>query len=141
MPAATKSSPAYEWRATAAYQKQQMAINTIFVGPPGAGKGTQAQNVKNDFGVCQLATGDMLRAEISSGSKLGLQVKKVMDEGKLVDDNLVVNLIDANLDKPSCANGFLLDGFPRTIAQAQKVPFFYFYFVFYFVFILFSLVL
>jgi len=111
----------HPWRATQSYQKQQSGINAIFIGPPGAGKGTQAQNVKRDFGVCQLATGDLLRAEIASKSDLGLKVDEVMKSGKLVDDNLVVALIDRNLDKNDCANGFLLDGFPRTIAQAEKL--------------------
>ena len=109
------------WRASKSYQRQQTGINAIFIGPPGAGKGTQAQNVKRDFGVCQLATGDLLRAEIKGGTPLGKEVESVIKAGKLVDDSLVVRMIAQNLDRKECANGFLLDGFPRTIGQAVKV--------------------
>jgi len=119
---ATKDQPLIgNWRASHAYQRQQWGINAIFMGPPGAGKGTQSQNVKRDFGVCQLATGDLLRAEVKAGTPLGKEVDSVLKSGKLVDDSLVIRLIETNLDRKECANGFLLDGFPRTIGQAQKL--------------------
>ncbi|KAG8503678.1 hypothetical protein CXB51_001661 [Gossypium anomalum] len=93
----------------------------ILIGPPGSGKGTQSPMIKDDYCLCHLATGDMLRAAVAAKTPLGIKAKEAMDKGELVSDDLVVGIIDEAMKKPSCQKGFILDGFPRTVVQAQKL--------------------
>ncbi|KAK6242247.1 hypothetical protein QUC31_014074 [Theobroma cacao] len=93
----------------------------ILIGPPGSGKGTQSPIIKDDYCLCHLATGDMLRAAVAAKTPLGIKAKESMDKGELVSDDLVVGIIDEAMKKPSCQKGFVLDGFPRTVVQAQKL--------------------
>mmetsp|Transcript_15450 Transcript_15450/g.22979 ORF Transcript_15450/g.22979 Transcript_15450/m.22979 type:complete len:239 (+) Transcript_15450:28-744(+) len=94
---------------------------TIFIGPPGAGKGTQAPLIKDEFCLCHLATGDMLRAAVSAGTEMGKKAKAIMNEGKLVGDDVVVGIIAEAIEQPECKKGFILDGFPRTVPQAKML--------------------
>lgn len=93
----------------------------IFLGPPGAGKGTQAVTVAAHFGIAHISTGDMLRAEIRGGSQLGLAAKSYIDKGELVPDDVLIAMVRERIGAADCANGFLLDGFPRTVAQADAL--------------------
>lgn len=96
-------------------------MRLILLGPPGAGKGTQAAYITRKFGIPQISTGDMLRAAISAGTPVGLAAQKVMEAGALVSDEIIVGLVMDRLRKPDCEAGYLFDGFPRTIAQADAM--------------------
>jgi adenylate kinase len=96
-------------------------MKLILLGPPGAGKGTQAAFICQHYGIPQISTGDMLRAAVKAGTPLGLQAKSVMDSGGLVSDELIINLVKERIAQPDCAQGFLFDGFPRTIPQAEAM--------------------
>lgn len=100
----------------------QESVRMILIGPPGAGKGTQAPRIKDKFCACHLATGDMLRAQVAAKTVLGREAKKIMDAGGLVSDEIMINMIKTELDtNQECKNGFILDGFPRTVVQAEKL--------------------
>jgi adenylate kinase len=96
-------------------------MNLILLGPPGAGKGTQAQMIVERYHIPQISTGDILRASVKEGTPLGRQAKAFMDQGQLVPDEVVIGIIDERLRTPGCNHGFILDGFPRTIAQAEAL--------------------
>ena len=96
-------------------------MRLILLGAPGAGKGTQANFIKEKYNIPQISTGDMLRAAIKEGTELGLAAKKVMDAGQLVSDDIIIGLVKDRLKSPDCANGYLFDGFPRTVAQADAM--------------------
>jgi adenylate kinase len=96
-------------------------MRLVLLGCPGVGKGTQAKFIKEKYGIAQISTGDMLRSAVSKGTPLGQQVKQIMDEGQLVSDDIMIALVKARVAESDCVNGFLLDGFPRTIPQAEAL--------------------
>ena len=96
-------------------------MKVLLLGAPGAGKGTQAQFITREFGIPQISTGDMLRAAIKAGTPLGLEAKKIMDAGGLVRDDIIIGMVKERIAQADCANGFLFDGFPRTLAQAEAM--------------------
>eukprot|EP00727_Mastigamoeba_balamuthi_P002687 m51a1_g12415 putative adenylate kinase (226) ;mRNA; r:733749-734690 len=97
------------------------AVRVVLLGPPGAGKGTAASGIVSEFGVPQISTGDMLRAAVAAGTRTGLEAKQYMDAGKLVPDTTIVAVVQERISQPDCASGFILDGFPRTVPQAEAL--------------------